>query len=92
MSMNTFVRVVYQHNSVWSRMKEAYEACNRAGIDIPPEVAAYFNHEPPRGDGPSETLDAVALKRYTEDMQEIFEVDLSKLDKDVEKIVFINSY
>lgn len=78
----------------WRKMKAVYEACEAAGTAIPPEVIRFFCNEPP-GDKPGvevEVEDHKAVKPYSADMRDGFEVDLTKLPQDIKMLRFYNSY
>lgn len=74
-------------------MKKIWDACNEAGVTIPSKVLEFFNHEEPDDAGVSIALEGTpAVKEYTADMREGFEVEISKLPASVKFIRFWNSY
>lgn len=78
----------------WEEMKLVWEACERTGVEIPKKVLEFFDHEDPAGKpGMSMNLmDTDAVKEYHEEAVQGFEVDLTKLPKDLEIIRFYNSW
>ncbi len=77
----------------WKRMKKAWDACSEAGIDPPPEVEKFFNGEEPDDAGVEVDIKKLpCCKKYSEDMMDGFEIDLTKLPKDVTVIRCYVSY
>lgn len=56
----------------------AYDACVEAGIGIPPELSAFFNHQGPDPDGMSMALNYAGKEIHTEDAYGLM-IDLTKL-------------
>lgn len=72
-------------------MKTIYEACSKAGVEIPEEVEDFFDGEEP-GDRPGmEVKITDSLEEWEDDSRSGFEMDVSKLPKDVKKIRFYMS-
>lgn len=96
MSMSTHVIAFKPPDEKWQRMKAIYDACTAAGINVPDEVNRYFDHMPPDPAGVeiSERVlrDAGAVTDYSADMREGFDVDVTKLPRDVTVIRFYDSY
>jgi len=75
----------------WLEMKAAYDACDKAGVRIPEEVQQYFHYEPPKH--PGQPIDITkAVTPYRGDMEEGFDVDISKLPPNVKLVRFHVSY
>ena len=93
MGMSTHVIAFKPPDETWHKMKAVYDACTKAGTSIPPEVSRYFDGSAPDPSGVEVSLDkSPACKEYRAEMQNGYEVDLTKLPKDVEIIRFVNSY
>lgn len=93
MSMSSHIVGFRPPDAKWRKMKAAYEACDAAGLDIPDEVASFFNHEAPDDSGVEvEIEDTKAVTEYSAEMREGYEVDLTKLPPDVKIIRFFNAY
>ena len=81
----------------WQKMKDAWEACEKAGINPPPEVMAFFGGEPP--DPLGVTIDLTSgrtphpcASEYSEEMRTGWEIDLTKLPPGVKVLRFTHSY
>lgn len=76
------------------------DACKEADVAIPLEVLDFFNGEPPDPRGVRVELEEYphtknkhgAVKEYHADMQDGYEVDVTKLPEGVTIIRFYNSY
>jgi hypothetical protein len=80
-------------NDRWKKMKAVYDACNEAEIPIPAEVAGFFNGEPPDPTGVRVGLEnSTCVQPWKSNDAEGFEVDVTKLPKDVTVIRFYNSW
>jgi hypothetical protein len=75
-------------------MLRIYRECESAGITVPLAVLEFFNHEEPDPVGiVVDIKDAVNRYEAPKDYAaEGFEVDISKLPKDVKLVRFVNSY
>ena len=97
MSMSTYVHGFIPPDAKFQKMLKAYQACKNAGVDIPVIVDNFFNGEPPDPAGVKITLSdnnkfRGAVSEYHDEMQEGYEVDITKLPKDIKIIRFVNSY
>jgi hypothetical protein len=93
MRMSTYVVGIKPPDSKWVKMKEAYEACKVADIDIPEEIQSFFVGELPDEKGVVvELRKSPACSRYSENSSEGIEIDLTKLPKDIKIIRFVNSW
>ena len=100
MGMSMSVTAFKPANDKWRKMKAIWDSCEEAGIPIPREVEKYFNDEDPDeagvkiGDwGRGETeLHPPWLTQCDAEMQQGFEIDTSKLPKDVSIVRFVCSW
>lgn len=95
MGMSTHVYGIKPPDDTWRRMKAVYEACEDAGILPPPEVDQFFDHEKPDDKGVIVGLDCPAheaVTEYSDNSREGYEIDLSKLPKDIKIVRFLNSW
>lgn len=77
----------------WKKMKEVHDACRKARIDVPKEVCEFFNDEEPDDAGVEiDLMEHECCSDAGEDMVDGYEIDLTKLPKDVTKIRFTISY
>ena len=97
MSMSTYVHGFIPPDDKFQKMLEVYAACKEAGVDVPDKVYNFFNGEPPDPAGVKITLSDTkkfkdAVYEYHDEMQQGYEVDLTKLPKDIKVIRFVNSW
>ncbi len=90
MSMSTHVVGFRPADAKWKEMKTIWEMCERAKIKIPDEVQKFFNGEAP-GDKPGQEVE-INVKGWSDDSRQGYELDLTKLPKDVRFIRFYNSW
>jgi len=91
MGMSTHVIGFRPPDERWKRMKAVYDTCTKAKVEIPKEVDDFFG-----GGEPDESGVEVEIER-TEAVEEWngrqgFQVDITKLPKDLKYIRFYNSY
>jgi hypothetical protein len=91
MGMTTHVYGFRPPDDEWRRMKEAYDACAAANIEIPDSIWRFFGDDIPDEAGVSVPL-GDAVKEYKVEMDEGFEVDLTALPPGLKIIRFVNSY
>jgi len=91
MSMLTHIYGFRPPDAKWKKMKAAFDACEAAETEVPQSVWAFFNHETPSEAGVAVSI-GPAISPICEDGVDGFEVDLTKLPKDVTKLRFVNSY
>lgn len=97
MEMPMSVEAFKPPNEKWKTMKAVWDACDRAGLEPPEEVIEYFNGESPDevgvkvGDWGMGTpkLYPPWLAQWRTPMQHGFEIDTSKLPKDVSIVRFV---
>jgi len=92
MGMSTYVVGFKPPDDKWNKMKEIWETCEGADVSIPDEVFDFFEYEEP-GDKPvMEVKLGDACKEWGNESSKGYEVDVSKLPKDVKFIRFVNSW
>ena len=93
MGMSTHVVGFKPPDAKWKAMKQAWDACQKAGVPVPDEVLAFFNHEPPDAAGVEVDIQRLpCTSKYSDDSAQGFEIDVKKLPPDVTIIRFYNSY
>ena len=98
MSMGSNVYGVRDLDGKFAKMAKVKKACEEAAVEYPKEVREFFGkhgvHEPLEHlQKEMEQIDITsAVTRSSADSQDMFDVDLSKLPKDVKAIRFVNSY
>jgi hypothetical protein len=93
MSMSTSIRGFKPPDEKWKRMREVWRTCEKANVPIPKEVEIFFDYGEPDESGvviDLEENDAVEL--WETESESGFQVDLTKLPKDVRFIRFYNSW
>jgi len=91
MSMSTSVVGFRPPDEKWKTMKEVWDSCKKAGIEIPKEVDKFFNYTSPDESGVEVNLDK-CTKDYRNDYSEGLEINLEKIPKDIKIIRFVNSW
>lgn len=94
MSMSTHIVGIKPADEKWKQMKTIYDACEKAGIEIPDEVYYFFNEESPDPSGVKVYRDVLggAVQKYSGDAESGYEVHIDRLPKDVKIIRFTNSW
>lgn len=99
MGMSTYVYGIKPADEDFQRMLDAWKACNSAGMSIPKELIDYFGESAETIYGPDSsgvlihlTYEADAVTEWCSEMQEGYEVDITKLPTDIKVIRFVNSY
>ena len=95
MSMSTSVIGIKPPDEKFKKMYAIYKACETAGVSTPPEVDEYFNDEPPDEAGVlifmSGACEYEAVKQWEDESGFGYEIDITRLPKDITKIRFVNS-
>ena len=92
MDMSTHVVGFKPADDKWKKMKAVWDACNAANIDIPRDVAKFFDEQYP-GDNPGMTVKiGLAVTKWSDGDSCGYEVDVTKLPKDVTVVRFFNSW
>jgi hypothetical protein len=95
MSMTTTVRGFRPPDEKWKKMKAVWDSCQKAGIEVPDDVQAFFNWVDPDPRGVETDLTAgksPAAKEWGDSDSQGYEVDLSRLPKGLTFIRFCNSW
>lgn len=93
MGMSTWVLGFRPPDDKWRQMKNTWDACNRAEVTVPEEVEKFFNYGPPDDAGIKINLDEKhGVTEWNDDSREGFEVELSKLPKNITRIRFVNAW
>jgi hypothetical protein len=95
MSMHSYVKGIKPADAKFKKMLAIYQQCEEMQISIPAEVDAFFDGERPDESGVVVDLDVTKngpVQEYHAEMREGFEVDITKLPKDIKIIRFVNSY
>lgn len=91
MSMVSYIQGLKPKTEEYEKKLQIYKLCKEINIDPPREIEEFFNGEVCEV-GIIAELPAGTLVEYEDDCREYFEVDLTKIPKDVTKIRFVNSY
>ena len=102
MSMNTHIYGIKPPDKKWKAMKAVWDACEKANIEKPDEVLAFFDQGVPDDAGVlvnMEELDCCTEfdKEGEQGFEQGFEIDIEKmaksqLTKDIKIIRFCNSW
>lgn len=77
----------------WKKMKAVYDACVVAESQLPTDVENFFGGEEPDKKGVIVEIEKTkAVSKYSDEMIDGFEVDLTKLPPDVKIIRFTANY
>jgi hypothetical protein len=91
MSMSTHIYGFRPPDEKWKKMRVIWDACVEADIPVPKQVCNFFGDDIPNSAGVQVDIKK-AVSPIRQDMTDGFEVDLTKLPKDVTKLRFVNSY
>ena len=93
MSMETYVLGFKPADDKFKKMKEVYLKCGELGIDPPREVEDYFDGSGVVDGGVRvEIEEHECCSEYSDGCRNGFEIDVTKLPKDVKIVRFYNSY
>lgn len=101
MGMSTHVVGFKPPDEKWRKMKAAWDSCTAAGVDVPKEIGEFFNWEKPDDEGVTVTLEDwkggkevlhECIRKWSEGSRSGYEVDVTKLPKDVTVLRFYNSW
>ena len=91
MSMSTHIEGFRPPDDRWYQMQAIYDACTKAGIEIPEEVKSFFSGEPP--DPAGIRVDLMLYRRqYTAEGSVGFELNVADIPEHVTVIRFYNSW
>ena len=95
MSMSAYVVAFRPPDQRWKTMKAVWDACAGAGVELPKEVSAFFNHDSPDDAGVKVDLlypeRHECVREYNERDSEGYEIDVTKLPPGVTILRFYNS-
>ena len=89
--MSTHIVGFRPPDDTWKHMKEIWDSCESVKVPIPEEVLNFFNDIEPDENGVENNLENYA-DEYSGDMRSGYEIDISKLPKNINIIRFFNSY
>lgn len=95
MSMSTHIVGFIPPDEKWQKMKQVWDSCKEAGIDVPEEVEEFFDWEAPDEQGVEIAEKKLPVKEWSDDMRQGYELDISKLVQaypDIKVIRFYNSW
>ena len=95
MGMSTYVKGFRPPDEKFKKMEAAYKTCKAAGIPMPMEIEDFFDGAEPDPNGVEIDLTIgtdAAAKKWNDGCSQGYDVDVSKLPKDVTVIRFINSW
>lgn len=91
MGMSTHIVGFIPPDEDWKKMKQVWDACETAGIEVPEPVRKFFNWEIPDEQGVEIHL-AVTGWTGDDDTSEGFELEVDKIPPNVKVIRFYNSW
>ncbi len=94
MGMSTSVYGIIPADEKFHKMKDIYDRCEELGVVPPEEVIDFFDGERPDASGVVMWLEgnSDAITEYNHDMQQGYEVEISKLDPNIKILRFVNSW
>ena len=93
MGMSTNVVGIVPADEKYKQMVAAAKALELAGLGITDEINEFFDWEwPINEDGMVVDINKEAISEYNADMEEGYDIDISKLDPKIKTIRFTNSY
>lgn len=94
MGMSTRVQGLREKNDTYEKMESILLLCKELNVKVPNEVYKYFEliNEEYCSRGIITSLPIGSVEHYTEDTDDVWEVDLSLIPKDITKLRFVNSY
>ena len=98
MGMSTYIRgFIPNTDAEYKKHAKVLVACAEAEVELPKQTADYFGSKEAYEELLEEKLEVklkngTHYKAWSSDMQEGYEVDLTKLPKGVTKLRFYNSY
>lgn len=94
MSMSTRVQGLREKDDTYKKMESILLLCKELKVKVPNEVYEYFEliNEEYCSREIITSLPIGSVEHYTEDSDDVWEVDLSLIPKDITKLRFVNSY
>ena len=93
MGMSTNVVGIVPADEKYKQMVAAAKALELAGLGITDEINEFFDWEWPINEGGMVVdINKEAISEYNADMEQGYDIDISKLDPKIKTIRFTNSY
>lgn len=92
MGMSTVVYGIKPADEKYRKMKAVYDACREAGVTVPDDVWDFFGDDVPNGKGVVVELGKDCLTSFSHEGTYGYDVDITKLPKDVTIVRFKNSW
>lgn len=93
MSMSTYIYGCTPPDATWLKMKEVWDACKNAGVDIPDEVYNFFDGEIPDPASIEVDLEKYGCaKEYSDEYRQGYEINVDKIPKHIKIIRVQNSW
>lgn len=93
MSMHTHVSGFKPPDEKWQAYKLIWDTCKAQKVEVPKEVGDFFDWTSPNDHGMMVDISGAMVEGIPDhDMQECFDIDITKLPKDVTVIRFSNNY
>lgn len=86
------VAFIPDNDPTYQKHLRIFQMCKTEGVSLPKETEDYFGGEKPEEKLRFPLTKGVHYKNHSEEMEDGFEVDLSKLPKEVTRLRFVNSY
>lgn len=92
--MSTYVKGYKPPNEKWHAYKVIWDTCKAQKVEPPKEVSDFFDWTAPGDNGMQVDINEAIIHgaKPEHDMQEVIDIDITKLPADVTVIRFINSY
>ena len=91
MGMSTRIVGFQPPDDNWKTKKAAWDACETAGVPIPPELLEFFGGEEPDDNGREIDI-TMATTPWGTESSEGFEIEIAKLPPNTKIIRFYNSW
>ena len=92
MGMSTWVVGFKPADAEWNKMLKVWESCENAGVNAPDEVLEFFNDEDPTGKPGMQVDISGACTEHCAEMEDGYNIDISKLPPGVKFVRVFNSY
>lgn len=91
MGMSTHVVGYIPPDEKWQAMRDIFDACKKAKVEVPEEVMVFFNYRDPDSAGTEIDIDSI-LTEWRDDYREGFELNVDEIPKHVKTIRFYNCW
>lgn len=92
MSMSTHVVGFKPADSKWKQMKAIWDACDKAKVSVPKEVLNFFEGVYPDDQPGMEVKINDAVVEYNAEARNGYDIDITKLPKDVKIVRVYNAW